>query len=81
MSANTNRPNMGLLVAIVVVVTALLAVGGYIIATMTPWLMGPQVSTQAVQVDGSDVLDDVHWGYDLLVGSRRDCVRRHFLPR
>ncbi|MFZ4827948.1 MAG: cytochrome c oxidase subunit II [Phototrophicaceae bacterium] len=52
MSANTNRPNMGLLVAIIVVVTALLAVGGYVIAMMTPWLMGPQVSTQAVQVDG-----------------------------
>lgn len=39
-------------IAIISVVTVLLILGGGVIASMTPWLMGVQASTQARAVDG-----------------------------
>ncbi len=39
-------------IGVIAVVTLLLFIGGYFIAEMTPWLMGPQASTQANVVDG-----------------------------
>ncbi len=39
-------------IGVIAVVTLLLFIGGYVIAEMTPWLMGEQASTQAAVVDG-----------------------------
>lgn len=38
-------------ITIVTIVTVLLFIGGGVISSMTPWLMGPQASTQAREVD------------------------------
>lgn len=39
------------MITAVVIVSVLLVIGGYFISMMTPWLMGPQASTQARAVD------------------------------